>query len=153
MTQWNSGAIVSEQQHCLPDPQGDLVAGFAEFRTSIAYEACLSVETRSLWSMARAIDRGGVLWRFVPKQPRWCRCIGGEIDRALLGQQQPAPFDIQRLTYVIETAQARYRDQLTRRRKRRQPALRVFDRCGLVEWVPLRSNTRNWQHARCERAP
>ena len=56
MTQWNSAAIVSEQQHCLPDPQGALLAGLVEFPTSIAYEACLSVETRSLWSMARAID-------------------------------------------------------------------------------------------------
>ena len=97
-----------------------------------------------LWFMARAIGSRGYLHRFVPTEPNWCCMIGDQIDRALQRNEQLHPFELQRVTYVFNKAQARHNAQLKRLKPKCEHAVYLtsaVDEHGIKHWhgelVPL----------------
>jgi len=94
--------------------------------------------------MAGAIGSSGFLYRYVPAQPRWCRTLGDQIAVALRRHQDVHPFDLERVAYVFNKAQAQHNAKITNRKPRQGSALlftRVVDEFGIPHWgcedVPL----------------
>ena len=113
--------------------------------TLLEPQACRSEppDVHRLRFMARAIGRRGYLHRFVPSQPRWCRMVGDEIERAFDTKQQLHPFEFARLTYVFNKARARHKAQLMRMEPKCEAVHlnSVVDEHGIKHWhgepVPL----------------
>src|SRR4051794_29139167 len=59
-----------------------------------------------LHAMATLTGRDGDLRQHVPEQPYWCRTIGDDVFEAIRRGEPIHPMDVQRLTYVLNAAQA-----------------------------------------------
>ena len=90
-----------------------------------------------LWSMARDIDTGGALRRFVPRSPRWCRQIGNKVVLASSQHRKLRPLEIQQLIAVFNDAHARQQAAVLRTAPTTTHAVlfeRIIDRYGMASW-------------------